>query len=204
MDEQVLREAGEGETGSRSRSWPGPCRERPAKQSPDSQINSYLNTLQSRNMKLMFSLAEYFGDGIEDFGIITQKVNAFKSHPTVISWYMNDELGPEYLAELEAGYKTIRDLDDNHPIWSVHWNTDWLRPEAHTTDILGVDSYPVAHLPITEVSRVVDAAAQVGTRWSLLGTYPFAAGQSGKVELTNDANGYVIADAVKWEPVLPW
>jgi len=26
---QVSREAGEGETGNRSRNWPGPCRERP-------------------------------------------------------------------------------------------------------------------------------------------------------------------------------
>jgi hypothetical protein len=167
----------------------------------DSQITSYLNILQSRNMKLIFSIAEYFGDGEDDIGIITEKINTFKGHSTIISWYMNDEVGPEYLTELEAGYATIRQLDDNHPVWSVHWNTDWLLPEAHTTDILGMDSYPIAHLPITEVSRVAEAAAQVGTRWSLMGTYPFAAGTSGNVVISdNDDAGYVIADAIKFAP----
>jgi hypothetical protein len=37
-----------------------------------------------------------------------------------------------------------------------------------------------------------------GGQWNLLGTYPFAAGTSGSVVLTDDANGVVIADAVKW------
>jgi len=40
---------------------------------------------------------------------------------------------------------------------------------------------------------------QNGGQWVLLGTYPFAAGTSGRVVLSDDANGYVIADAIKWE-----
>ena len=39
-----------------------------------------------------------------------------------------------------------------------------------------------------------------GYQWNLLGTYPFVAGQSGYVVLSDDANQYVIADAVKFEP----
>lgn len=35
--------------------------------------------------------------------------------------------------------------------------------------------------------------------WLVLGLYPFKAGRSGCVELTNDANGNVVADAVKFE-----
>lgn len=97
---------------------------------------------------------------------IEQKVNRFKDHPAVISWYINDEVTPECLTELEDAHARVRELDENHPIWSVHWNTDWLLPEADTTDILGMDSYPVAHLPITEVVRVADAAAQVGEQTS--------------------------------------
>jgi hypothetical protein len=38
-----------------------------------------------------------------------------------------------------------------------------------------------------------------GNQWNYLGTYPFAAGTSGKVVLTDEANEYVIADAIKWE-----
>jgi len=40
-----------------------------------------------------------------------------------------------------------------------------------------------------------------GSQWNLLGTYPFVAGTSGYVVLSDDANGYVIADAVWFELV---
>jgi hypothetical protein len=40
-----------------------------------------------------------------------------------------------------------------------------------------------------------------GGKWNLLGTYPFAAGTSGFVQLSDDADNIVIADAVKLVPV---
>jgi hypothetical protein len=129
----------------------------------DAQITNYLNQLQARNLKLIFSLVRG-GGGLMDIDTLTHKVNTFKGHPAIISWYVNDERGLEHLPELEAVYKKIKELDKNHPVWSVHWDINWLLPEAHTTDMLGMDTYPVAHLPITEVSRVADAAAQVGAQ----------------------------------------
>ncbi|MGN9809315.1 golvesin C-terminal-like domain-containing protein [Micromonospora sp. BQ11] len=45
----------------------------------------------------------------------------------------------------------------------------------------------------------VDQTAN-GGRWNLLGTFSLAAGSSSFVEVTNDANGYVVADAVRFEP----
>ena len=128
----------------------------------DAQITNYLNQLQARNLKLIFSLKEYIGHRPDDISTITHKVNTFKRHPSIISWYMNDERGPEYLRELEARYQKVRELDDNHPVWSVHWNTDWLIQESHTTDIVGVDPYPIPHLPITNVSRKADEANAAG------------------------------------------
>jgi hypothetical protein len=59
-------------------------------------------------------------------------------------------------------YKKIRELDKNHPVWSVHWNTNWLVKEAHTTDIVGVDPYPIDNNSITLVSRMADAANKAG------------------------------------------
>ena len=54
--------------------------------------------------------------------------------------------------------------------------------------------------PIVIVSETVRVNQQVnGGQWNLLGTYPFADGTSGRVVLSDDANGYVIADAIKWE-----
>jgi hypothetical protein len=126
------------------------------------QITNYLDQLQARNLKLIFSLKEYIGHGLGDINTITRKVNTFKDHPAIISWYMNDERGPEYLRELDARYQKVRKLDDNHPVWSVHWNTDWLIQEAHTTDIVGVDPYPIDNNPITIVSQMADAANKAG------------------------------------------
>jgi hypothetical protein len=50
-------------------------------------------------------------------------------------------------------------------------------------------------------SATVDVDQEVnGNQWNLLGTYPFVAGTSGYVVLSDDANQYVIADAIKFEP----
>jgi hypothetical protein len=50
-------------------------------------------------------------------------------------------------------------------------------------------------------SATVDVNQEInGDQWNLLGTYPFVAGQSGYVVLSDDANGYVIADAIKFQP----
>ena len=128
----------------------------------DAKIIHYLNQVESRNLKLIFSLSEYIGHGQKDIDTITHKVKTFKDHPAVISWYMNDERGPEYLPELDARYHKVRELDKNHPVWSVHWNTHWLIQEAHTTDIVGVDPYPIDNNPITLVARMADAANKAG------------------------------------------
>jgi hypothetical protein len=40
-----------------------------------------------------------------------------------------------------------------------------------------------------------------GCDWYLLGTYPFAVGTSGSIVLSDDANGYLIADAIMLEVV---
>ncbi|MFH1147251.1 MAG: fibronectin type III domain-containing protein [Pseudomonadota bacterium] len=126
------------------------------------QIAAYLDYLQSKNLKLIYSLAEYVGDPAADLNIITQKVSTYKDHPAIISWYMNDEEGLTCLPELEANYQRVRQLDENHPVWTVHYRKDCLLGEVHTTDILGVDPYPVPHRPITLVSEMADWAAEAG------------------------------------------
>ena len=142
----------------------------------DAQNTEFLAELRSRDLKLIFSLKDYFGPcngantvcenplSLNDvMDAITQKVTAFKDDPAVIAWYMNDEVCPACLDELEAGYEKIRELDDNHVVWSVHWNTAWLLEEAHTTDIVGVDPSPVGTVnPITQVSQMADEANAAG------------------------------------------
>jgi 5-methylcytosine-specific restriction endonuclease McrA len=53
-------------------------------------------------------------------------------------------------------------------------------------------------------SVTIDVNQQInGSQWNYLGTYPFAAGTTGSVVLSDDANGYIIADASKFELVDP-
>ncbi len=97
---------------------------------------------------------------------IAHKVDTFRIYSAVISWYINDERELSCLPELVSAYNRIKQSDQDHAVWSVHWNTEWLLPEAHTTDILGMDSYPIDHKanPMGEVIGVADAAAQVGAQ----------------------------------------
>jgi hypothetical protein len=125
-------------------------------------IETYLDELEERDLKLIFSLKDYVGHGQEDIDTITEKVDTFKTYPAIMSWYMNDELGLEYLPELEDRYQKVRELDENHPVWSVNWRKYVLIEEAHTTDILGVDPYPVPNNRITMVSDWADWAKEAG------------------------------------------
>jgi len=52
--------------------------------------------------------------------------------------------------------------------------------------------------PVTINQRVRGAAAPRGGEWVSLGTFPFRAGVEGRVELTDAADGVVIADAVRF------
>ena len=136
----------------------------------DAEIVKYLNELQSRKLKSIFSLVRH--EGLLDVDTTVQKVMAFKDHPAIISWYMNDERGLEYLPELETRYQKVRELDKNHPVWSVNVRKYVLMGEAHTTDILGVDPYPIPNNPITLVSRMADWAKEAGRGYRPLWLVP--------------------------------
>jgi hypothetical protein len=73
----------------------------------------------------------------------------------------------------------------------------WVSGSSRATDAPYTINYDGGSVTV-DVSQKTD-----GSQWNLLGTYPFAAGTSGSIVLTDDANGYVIADAVKLLDVTP-
>ncbi|MDY6953863.1 MAG: choice-of-anchor U domain-containing protein, partial [Thermodesulfobacteriota bacterium] len=131
-----------------------------------SQISDYLDALYQRNLKLIFRLYDYVSHNPSDIVTLGDKVETFKDHPAVISWHMSEEGGPDgaldYVHEFEARYDTIRELDDNHPVWAVYTRKYVLMGEAHATDILGVDPYPIPNNPITMCSSWADWAKEAG------------------------------------------
>jgi hypothetical protein len=96
--------------------------------------------------------------------------------------------------------------------YQYHETGDGNATATWTPDIPEADNYSVYAWWTTHSNRASDAKYTVyydgdsetvtvnqeihGGRWNFLGTYPFAAGTSGYVRLTDDANEYVIADAV--------
>jgi hypothetical protein len=140
----------------------------------DAENTAFLQALNLRGLKLIFSLYNggcndqntvcempWTTSGFETF--IEHEVTTFKEDPAIIAWYLNDEICPVCLDRLEAGYNKIKELDGNHPVWSVHWHCfgqdSWLLQELHTTDIVGVDPHPN---PITLTSDMADAANATG------------------------------------------
>ena len=95
---------------------------------------------------------------------VQAKVDAFRTHPALLAWYVNDERVLELYKPLLARQKLLERLDPDHPTWAVFYQYDLLSRMAPTYDIVGTDPYPV---PERSLSRVTEATRK--TRDSLFG-----------------------------------
>ena len=101
--------------------------------------------------------------------------------------------------------------------YRYHYAGSGIDTAAWTPDIPAEGDYAVYAWWCADSDRATDApytihynggsdAVQVnqtadGGKWNYLGTYPFAAGASGSVELGQTSTGKVTADAVRWVPL---
>ena len=79
----------------------------------------------------------------EDYKIFVQKINQFKDHPLMIGWYINDETPECFNENLRNRTLTIHELDPDHPTISVENNRKRSPSFINTTDVYGVDCYPI-------------------------------------------------------------
>ncbi len=80
-------------------------------------------------------------------------VNAFRSHPALLAWYVNDESTIERFKALRTRQELLERIDPDHPTWAVLYQYDMMRAMAPTFDILGVDIYPVTGSPLSNVTQ---------------------------------------------------
>ena len=80
-------------------------------------------------------------------------VNAFRSHPALLAWYVNDESTIERFKALRMRQELLERIDPDHPTWTVLYQYDMMRAMAPTFDILGVDIYPVTTSPLSAVTQ---------------------------------------------------
>ncbi len=129
------------------------------------QIRKYLDVVNKKGLKIIYSIKDFYEGtkyypkkidrykGEEEItrGIIKE----FRDHPAILAWYHNDELPEKYIPRLKGRYKLIKDLDKNHPTFSVIFQINNAKSYIDTTDIIGIDPYPIPNKPISLVSEWV-------------------------------------------------
>jgi hypothetical protein len=130
----------------------------------------YLDQIQEHGLKLVYCMndvyptATYFDkkkwEGVEGNDAISAAVvAAYKNSPAILAWYLNDELPHKLVPQLEDYYQRTATADPSRPCFIVLCNKSELQYFPTTTDILGVDPYPIPKDPITRVSSFVDKAS---------------------------------------------
>lgn len=122
-------------------------------------VRTYLDDMDRRDLKLIYSLKDIFVGTkyyrSPQFGfhgeeeIVRGVVGAFREHPAVLGWYLNDELPITLRDRLEARGRLVRELDADHPTWAVLYQVADLFGYLNTADVLGTDPYPVPKRPVT-------------------------------------------------------
>ena len=74
---------------------------------------------------------------------LAPRVDMVKRHPAVLAWYINDERPLSMHDRLLTRYRALREMDSEHPVWSVLYQVTELRGYVDTSDVLGSDPYPV-------------------------------------------------------------
>lgn len=142
-------------------------------------VRQYLDAAQAAGLKVIFSLKDLYEWSAykpAEFdrwttlpGILCGVVTTFRTHPALLAWYVNDEGGPEKYDSLKANYDTVTLLDPDHPCIAVSNQPESLYHFVRTTDVMGVDPYPVPGSPLTLVSDwVIKAEATNRPVWSAI------------------------------------
>ena len=119
-----------------------------------------LDLCAAADLKVVFSLKDAYRHkgwakkkGIkteaDEVAYVTDRVNAFKSHPAVLAWYHDDESGPEYAKMLAKRRDLFERLDADHPTWICLYQIHQLESYMGAFDVIGTDPYPVARSPLS-------------------------------------------------------
>ena len=118
-----------------------------------------LDWLHGHGLMVIYPLKEVFAGrawakarGIltdqDEIAYITQRVNAVKDHPAVLAWYLNDELGPDFVPRLTMHQRLFERLDADHPTWNLLYQVAQLDRYLTCFDVIGTDPYPIPGNPL--------------------------------------------------------
>lgn len=129
---------------------------------------AYMDRCAELGMKVQYGVNSLIGSGHngargldrteeEKFELLKSEVLAFRDHPALLSWYINDEPdGQGRPSELmEKTYRFIRELDPYHPVSIVFMMPAKVGQFRNSMDIAMTDPYPIPR-SVTGVSDYVD------------------------------------------------
>jgi hypothetical protein len=146
-------------------------------------MNHYLDILQTHGMKLIYCMNDIYPtatyldqtgwEGVHgNDNIADAVVKAYKDNPAILAWYLNDERPKELEPRLERYYQRVRNDDPNHPCYVVIYQMPEVKYFPSTTDIMGVDRYPIPTEPVSVVTHElqVSTAAVKGHKptWAVI------------------------------------
>jgi len=116
-----------------------------------------MDLCQAKGLKLIYSVKDYYAGThycpkeiqteAHEINKISDKVEAFRNHPALLAWYINDELPLDMVDRLAARQQQMEALDPDHPTWVVLYQVDQVGGYLPTFDAIGTDPYPIPSQP---------------------------------------------------------
>lgn len=117
---------------------------------------AYMNRCAQLGMRVQYGVNSLVGSGHngdkgldrteeEKIALLKSEILAFKDHPALLSWYINDEPDGQGRAPelLEKAYNLIHEIDPYHPIAIVFMMPSKFHEFSKTMDIAMTDPYPI-------------------------------------------------------------
>jgi hypothetical protein len=84
---------------------------------------------------------------------VRSRFKAFREHPALLGWYLNDELPQTYLPRLNAHQQWAMEEDPQHPTWVVLCHPSTVGDYCNSFDVIGTDPYPIGHTPASTAAH---------------------------------------------------
>ena len=140
-------------------------------------VREVLDASVAKGIKVIFSIKDMYAgtqwaqtewEGAKgEAAVVERAVGAFKDHPALLAWYVNDERPLAMLDRLVERRRLVNRLDPDHPAWAVLDQFDAIPSYGGSYDVLGIDPYPIRDNGSRDMARVLDglemSARGIGT-----------------------------------------
>ena len=123
-----------------------------------------LDKAWDKKLRVIYNLKDYFAGKRgcktekDAQNKIIQLVAERIDHPSIIAWYINDEMNVSQIDVLKAHRDLLETLDPGRPTWTVIYQYRQTRGYLPSLDIIGTDPYPIPGTDISQATLYSKAA----------------------------------------------